>query len=364
VHARDGRPAWQELVGVFENLVKTPPLDGFLASKNLTFFPGERPSSQGAVPPRLWAEVLATAAACVTRGGVAFADGSRIDTDPTRFTRPIDGLLTRVREIRAQLSALRTAQAAAAPAPREVPAFPQTAVDLRDARIRELEEALKSGAARMQRLQADVDALSQSKSRGEKHAAPAPAAGAGPADDSLWRSLTESLAGPAGAARAAPRPDDDAVVLVRTLLVEGLETLGTLGDAVAELGGQEFASEQKNLQRMVRQALASSAAGEPDAAERMATAMKTLRALKTSLGATIGLLVEAHGRSTKDGSRRMLLTLGVAVEKEMDLGKDQKSKLRDILKRMDSGLGELIARFYDPAFEEYLQRELRKRRAK
>jgi hypothetical protein len=115
---------------------------------------------------------------------------------------------------------------------------------------------------------------------------------------------------------------------------------------------------------MVRQALASAAAGEPDAAERMASAMKTLRALKTSLGATIGLLVEAHGRSTKDGSRRMLLTLGVAVEKEMDLGKDQKSKLRDILKRMDAGLGELIARFYDPAFEEYLQRELRKRRAK
>jgi hypothetical protein len=312
------------------------------------------------MPPALWAEVLATAVACVTRGGVGFADGSRIDTEPTRFTKPIDGLLARVREIRSKIAALRTAQAAAAPAPRDVPAFPQVAVDPRDARIRELEESLKSSAARMQRLQSDLDAASASKGRVAR--APESAARPSADDGSLWRSLTEALAGPAGAARTAPRPDDEAVVLVRTLLVEGLETLGTLGDAVAELGGQEFASEQKNLQRMVRQALAAAASGDADAAARMAAAMQTLRALKTSLGATIGLLVEAHGRSTKDGTRRMLLTLGVAVEKEIDLSKDQKAKLHDILKRMDAGLGELIARFYDPAFEEYLQRELRKRR--
>jgi hypothetical protein len=154
-----------------------------------------------------------------------------------------------------------------------------------------------------------------------------------------------------------------AVVLIRTLLVEGLETLSKLGDAVAELGGQEFATEQRNLRRMVRQALAAAVSGGPGAPERIAEAMQTLRALKTSLGATIGLVVEAHGRSTKDGSRRMLLTVGVAFQKELDLSKEQKAKVQDILQRMDAGLAELISRFYDTAFEDYLRRELMKRRA-
>ncbi len=357
VHDHDGRTAWDDLVEVFAKLASTPPLDGFLSPKNVCFYPGERPSGEGRIPPEIWAEVLAIAAACLTRGGVGFADSLHADPDPARFARPVERLLTRVQELRLRIPAERRPSAPAHVATK--PAEPAGA-DQRDARIRELEESLRSGAARIARLQSEVDALSMARARVERAPPPPPPA----ADEGLWSALTESLVEPGSSAAVPLSPDDPAAVLVRTLLAEGLETLGTLGDAVAELGGQEFASEQRNLQRMVRQALASAGRGDPDSAARIAECVETLRAMKTSLGSTIGLLVEAHGRSTKDGSRRLLLTLGVAFQKELELSSAQKIKVQDILQRMDAGLGELIARFYDPSFEEHLRRELMKRRAR
>jgi hypothetical protein len=83
-----------------------------------------------------------------------------------------------------------------------------------------------------------------------------------------------------------------------------------------------------------------------------------LRATRQSIGAAVGLLVEAHGRSTQAGTKKLLEELGAAARGEMELSAAQARALDEILARMNDGLGEIIARHYDPVFEEHVRASL------
>ncbi|MCE9637030.1 MAG: hypothetical protein K8T90_15100 [Planctomycetes bacterium] len=371
VRASDGRSAFDELVRVVGTLCRTPPLDRALADVNVCFLPGET-GDRGEIPPAVWSEVLATIAACVVRGGAAsFCADARLDPDRGRFCAPAEALLERVRRIRAALDAapraggspsrqvsrpVTAAVPPGAPARDTGPVRQEVAPDPRDLRIRELERQLASSAARIERLDADGTALREQLAKAE--AARRPAAAAPVEEGPVWRGICEAVAGSAMANVPSSGAGDPGYELVRTLLVEGLETLSGTMSAIAELGGQEFAAEQRNLQRMVRQAIAAAAQDDPRARQRVDEAILVLRSLRATLGGAVSALVEAHARSAQDGSRRLLATVEVGVKQELDLSAAQQRRLEDLMSRVRSGVAELVARLYDPVFQEHVRRNL------
>lgn len=379
------RSAWEELVGVFGNLVSSKPLDAFLDDGNLCFEPQPpaRAGAPGRVPRALWAEVLATIAACLSRTpGIGFATSSRLEPDRAKFCEPIERLLARVQDIRRSLPPVSVpAPAPSAAQPAAVAPLPATSPTTRGvadlaaslaasegrtivagvpeiARVARLEAELAAGAARIERLQAEVEALTRARDEAQRAAARAPAAA--PGDPAEWRSLLESVAGAPLPHALPPQAGEPATEIVRALLTEGLETLAILQSAVAELGGQEHAADQRNVRRVVQKAVAAAAQGGPQAFERAQEALAAIRAMKATLGETIGMLVEAHNKSTRDGSRKLLLTLGVALRKELELREAQDRRFDDIISRMNHGLPELIARLFDPEFEGHVRKRLAK----
>ena len=83
-----------------------------------------------------------------------------------------------------------------------------------------------------------------------------------------------------------------------------------------------------------------------------------LKRARRTLGGVIAALVEAHGRSTKDGARQMLVTLEVGMRRELGLSKGDTKKLAALMERMKGNLGELIARLYDPSFHRQVQKHV------
>lgn len=353
VRSRDPQEAWHEVCRVIGDVATSAPLDAFIGPDAVCYLPGETAAQGGRVPPGLWAEVLATIAACTTIGAPAsFCGGTRVELDRNAFCAPVEALLSRIRDIRSRLVSI----------PAEPDAMGETSdaivEDLRDLRIQQLERELTSALAKIERLQSELGTLSRPREPEPVSTPVAPPAGAAQAERA-WRELYEAVLGGRTGAVPAPDPESPPFELVRSLAVGGLRTASSLLSALGELGGEEFALEQRSLERTVRQALQAAADESPVQAQRLEEATAALRSLPQTLGTSIGMLVEAHGKSAVDGSRQLLLTLSYAMRKELDLSRAQQRGLADIMSRMNDGLAELVARLYDPIFQRHVQERLR-----
>jgi hypothetical protein len=367
-----GKDRWQELTDVMENLARTAPFDAALADVNVCFDPREAKTSHERVPPRLWAEALAIVAACTSSSrGASLCRSTRLEATAQDLCRPYEELLGRVRSILSRLPettepppderdtwlgpvpAAAAARPGASPAPATAPAA--AAPDRRDARITELETALAAATARAERLTAETASVQKKLAHAQKSAAPPPAAAADPGP---WRYLRDAVAGARDLPFKAPRPGDLSVELARALLVEGLGTMSALNQAVAELAGQDFAAEQRNLERQVRNALAAAARGEPDAPTMLQGAIDAIGLMRARLGSVVATLVEAHGHASRDGTRKLVKMVAVAVGKELSLTKQQEARLDDLTQRMDGAVNELVAQLLEPAFQAFIRNAL------
>lgn len=355
--------AWEQLIGVLESMVQAAPLDVYLSDANASFFPGEVSAAAQRVPGKLWAELLAIVVSCVTRTrGMALCESSRLETDAERFSAPIERLLKRVKTVRRSLPMPELRHAGAAPAQR--PAAPGQAAVAAPAgpdpqeEIRRLKDELRSKAAHIQRLESELTSAIHAREDAERR----PGRQAAPAVDDgarlAWFEVMDALAGATRGTYPAPRPGDPTLELVKTIVVDGLGTLSVLLSAVAELGGQEFANEQRDLSRVVRAALTKVSRDDPTAAEAVKSAIRDVRRTRSTLGGVIGLLVDAHGRSTRDGSANLMRTLEFAMRNELGLKGSQLRDLEGILGRIQANLGELVARLYDPVFQRHVQKGL------
>jgi hypothetical protein len=350
---------WEQLVAIVERVAGTAPLDAFLSDLNACYFPGEISDPERRVPPRLWAEIVATGLVCLTRAeGLGFATESQLERDPEAFARPVERLLEKVRSLRAALPRRRDPRPAAAAA--AATAFTREqktgaiASPLEEENER-LRRSLEAEAARVKRLEGEVERLTQTAVRAERAPEPAPRDDAAEAG---WRALVEAMVGAPVQRVPSPRPGSPAHDLVRAVAAEGPETLAVLLQALAELGGQEFAAEQRNVQRTVRQALIASAEDSPAARERVNQAIAELREARKRIGGAVGAIVDAHGHATLEGTRRMLQTVAVALRAELGLKGSQVESLDDIIHRFNDRTLELIAMLYDPPFQKRLRRHL------
>jgi hypothetical protein len=362
ISAPEGTSAFDALASVMQTVSRARPLDTFLKQSNVCYFPGEVQKSAGGAPRELWAELLAVVVAAVTtEPGVSFAETSRMERDPAAFCKPVEMLLERIRSIRKRLPTPSEPSEAetALPPSKGVPAAP-SAEELLEAENRRLKEVLEAKVARLQRLEGDIQTLQRARAQTERR--PEPRRQDSQAD-AVWRGLIEAVLGARVGSVPPPTPGSGPFELIKTLVVDGLQTQSVLMAALAELGGHEFANEQKNLARLVKRALRESADGGSGASKRVREAVYALRAVKGQLGGAIGMLVDAHGRSTQDGSRKMLATLDTAIRKELGLKGTQQRQLEDIMSRLRGSLGDLIAMLFDPVFEQHVRYRLTGRQA-
>ena len=111
---------------------------------------------------------------------------------------------------------------------------------------------------------------------------------------------------------------------------------------------------------MVRQSLRRSARGDAEADHQIRQAIQQTQRVRTAVGSVISLLVEAHARTTREGTRHMLKTVEFALRKELGLKGSQLRELEGILARIQANVGELIARLYDPVFQRAVEKGLRR----
>jgi hypothetical protein len=367
-----GRDRWEELADVMENLAKTPPYDAALSDVNVCFDPREARVGPDRVPARLWAEALGIVGACTSANrGASLCRTTRLEPTPQDLCKPYEDLLARVRSVISRLPDEEPEPVEVVPIPvvhpetsrsdeetfigEGVKPRPQQAAagpDARDVRIAELEKELHAAHGERDRLHADVATLKKELARAKQHATVAPV------DPGPWRYLRDSLAATPQLPFRAPQRGDLSVELVRTLLVEGLSTMSALHQAVAELAGQDYAAEQRNLERQVRNALVAAAREEPEARVQLQAAVDAIVTMRARLGTVVAMLVEAHGHASRDGTRKLVRMVAVAMGKEMSLTKLQEARLDDLVQRMDGAVNELVAKLLEPAFQEFIRNAL------
>ena len=354
----DADAARQQLANVISDVAGSAPLDAFVGPEVVCFLPGETAAQGGRVPPGVWSEALATIVACVTVGPPAsICSSTRLEMERDAFSAPIEALLKRIRDLRQRLPAAQPEFGSDPMGETSDAVFD----DPRDVRIQQLERELTSAMARIERLQSEVASLDRSRDVEDVPVLAPVAAEADAASEvaeQAWRVVYEAVVGGSIGELPPFAAGEPAFELVKSLASDGLTTMSSVLTGLAELGGQDFALEHRNLRRVVRQALLAAADGNPAKEQRLAEAARALRDVPRTVGTAIGMLVEAHGKSSMDGSRQMLLTLSYAMRKELDLSRTQQRKLADIMTRMNDGLGDLIARLYDPIFQAHVQQRL------
>jgi hypothetical protein len=173
-----------------------------------------------------------------------------------------------------------------------------------------------------------------------------------------WKELMDAFLDTTAHGFRAPKSGSADVELARTVLTEGLDSLNAIRTAVAELGGGDFAEEQRDLRRMLRKALVPSA-GKPPDPRKVEEAQAAIRKAARSVGKALAVLAEAHSRSVEVGARQLLLTLEVMVVRELGLKSSQEAQFKELVARMKTRLPDLVGQLFDKAFQDLIRSRMK-----